>query len=385
LNPITIKGARNEALVYAKAVEMAVEDQLLPYLNHEFFTDTKVRIMPDVHVGKGSIVGFTATRNQFALPSLIGVDIGCGVCACNLGRANIPFDKFDTFIRKNIPAGMDARREMDGRIDHAWECMPAAETDGGFGAFKHELRQICEAQQQPVQRILASLGTLGGGNHFIEIDKDEQKNIWLLIHSGSRNFGLRISQYHSMLAIRKTPPCSPLKYLSDADAGAYYADMRVAQRYAGLNRTLMALIIIEGFLKEKFAGLEVIDTVHNYVDFRDNIIRKGAVSAHENEKLVIPFSMAEGAVIGAGRGKSEWNFSAPHGAGRKLSRSQAKDLSLDEYRRRMRGIWSSTVGKQTLDESPMVYKRSKDVLEFIEDTVRITQRLKPLYNFKAED
>ncbi|MDR2096013.1 MAG: RtcB family protein [Treponema sp.] len=407
MNPILLKGACNEALIYARNVEASCEDQLMAYLNHELFSDTKVRIMPDVHVGKGTIVGFTCTRNGFALPSLIGVDIGCGVSAYNIGRRNIPCDKLDAYIRKNIPTGMDTHKTMDDRIAQAWELISSGQdknagegqtecgeaqadtTEAGEAVplvlFKNELRRIADVQQQPIQRVLASLGTLGGGNHFIEIDKDEEKNNWLLIHSGSRNFGLRIAQYHSMLAIRKTPPASPLKYLSGDDAEAYYLDMRIAQKYASLNRALMAVIIIEGFFKEKVENCKAIDTVHNYVDFRDNIIRKGAVSSHENESVVIPFSMSEGAVIGTGRGKAEWNYSAPHGAGRKISRSQARGLSLDEYRKRMRGIWSSTISKQTLDESPMAYKRSKDILEYIEDTVQITHRLKPLYNFKAEE
>jgi RNA-splicing ligase RtcB len=407
LNPILLKGACNEALIYARNMEASCEDQLMGYLNHELFSDTKVRIMPDVHVGKGTLVGFTCTRNGFALPSLIGVDIGCGVSAYNVGRRNIHFDKLDVYIRKNIPTGMETHKAMDERIAQAWELLSSrqdknknvcevysgAQTEDSTGSgdavsfamFKNELRRIAGVQQQPIQRVLASLGTLGGGNHFIEIDKDEEKDNWLLIHSGSRNFGLRIAQYHSMLAIRKTPTASPLKYLSGADAEAYYLDMRIAQQYASLNRMLMAVIIIEGFLKEKMENYGAIDTVHNYVDFRDNIIRKGAVSSHEKEEVVIPFSMAEGAVIGIGRGKAEWNYSAPHGAGRKLSRSQSRGLSLDEYRKRMRGIWSSTISKQTLDESPMAYKRSKDVLEFIEDTVQITRRLTPRYNFKAED
>jgi len=382
LNPILVKGICNEALVYAKAIEQGCEDQLLSYLNQEIFADTKVRIMPDMHPGKGSIVGFTATCNEYAVPAIIGVDIGCGICAYKLGKGKLPFDKLDNFIHKHIPAGIEVRECMEERVEKVY-----ALTNVGlsFTDFKAAIREVCQKQEQNIQRVFASLGTLGGGNHFIEIDVDEEHNRWLVIHSGSRNFGLRIAEYHNAVAISKTQGEMPIKYLSNEDAQSYYRDMRIAQRYAELNRMLMAMIIIEDFFKEDFESIEKIETVHNYIDFKERIVRKGAVSAQKGERLIIPFSMSEGAVIGNGLGNADWNYSAPHGAGRKLTRSQAKGLSLDEYRKRMKGVWSSTVSKKTLDESPMVYKRSKDILDFIDETMTITHRLTPLYNFKAEE
>ena len=382
LNPILVKGICNEALVYAKAIEQGCEDQLLSYLNQEIFADTKVRIMPDMHPGKGSIVGFTATCNEYAVPAIIGVDIGCGICAYKLGKGKLPFDKLDNFIHKHIPAGIEVRECLEERVEKVY-----ALTNVGlsFTDFKAAIREVCQKQEQNIQRVFASLGTLGGGNHFIEIDVDEEHNRWLVIHSGSRNFGLRIAEYHNAVAISKTQGEMPIKYLSNEDAQSYYRDMRIAQRYAELNRMLMAMIIIEDFFKEDFESIEKIETVHNYIDFKERIVRKGAVSAQKGERLIIPFSMSEGAVIGNGLGNADWNYSAPHGAGRKLTRSQAKGLSLDEYRKRMKGVWSSTVSKKTLDESPMVYKRSKDILDFIDETMTITHRLTPLYNFKAEE
>ena len=381
MNPILVKGSCNTALVYARAIEQGCEDQLLVYLNQPAFANTKVRIMPDMHPGKGALVGFTATCNDYAVPALIGVDIGCGISAYKLGRGKLPFDKLDSFLCKNIPAGIETRKNMDERAEKVYPY--SAEMP--FSDFKRDIREICEAQEQNLQRVLCGLGTLGGGNHFIEIDQDEEHNRWLLIHTGSRNFGLLIAEHHIDLAISKTPPENSIKYLEGEDAQAYYRDMKTAQRYAEVNRALIAAIIIEDFFKESMENVERIETVHNYIDFKEKIVRKGAVSAQKDQPVVIPFSMSEGAIIGLGKGNPEWNYSAPHGSGRKLTRTQAKGLSMDEYRKRMRGIWSSRISKKTLDESPMVYKRSKDILDFIEETVAITHRLTPLYNFKAED
>jgi RNA-splicing ligase RtcB len=390
IKPIVVKGKHNEALVYAKAIEMNCEDKIRQYLDHPAFADTKVRVMPDVHLGKGTVVGFTASCNSLVVPSIIGVDIGCGVCACNLGRGKLRFDKLDAFIRKNIPSGMEVRSALHEGLAAMLGFTNETEGEVGGGsvpdaaAFKNAIRALCEKQRHSPERIFASLGTLGGGNHFIEIDRDEDHNRWLLIHSGSRILGHRTAEYHEIIALRETAAESPIKYLEGGFADDYRADMAFVQRYARINRALMAATIAEGFFKVPLEETEYRDSVHNYIDFSDSVIRKGAISARRDEKVVIPFSMSEGAILGRGRGSAGWNNSAPHGAGRKIARKAAHTgLSLDEYRKEMRGIWSSTVCKDTLDESPMAYKRPKDILEYIGETIEIERHLTPLYNFKA--
>jgi len=383
LNPILVKGSCNEALVYAKGIEQGCEDQLLSYLNQEIFAGTKVRIMPDMHPGKGSIVGFTATCNEYAVPSIIGVDIGCGICAYKLGKGKLPFDKLDNFIHKHIPVGVDVRECMEDRVERVYALTNA---EMPFTDFKGAIREVCGRQEQNIQRVLASLGTLGGGNHFIEIDLDEEHNRWLIIHSGSRNFGLCIAEYHNAVAISKTKSEMPIKYLSNEDAQSYYCDMKVAQKYAELNRMLMAMIIIEDFFKEDFKSIEKIETVHNYIDFKEGIVRKGAVSAQKGERLIIPFSMSEGAVIGNGLGNPDWNYSAPHGAGRLMSRASAfKTLTMEDFEKAMNGIYSTSVKKETIDESPMAYKSIDDIITNIEPTAKILKIIKPVYNYKATE
>jgi RNA-splicing ligase RtcB len=386
--PIPVKGKHNTALVYAKALEASCENKIRQYLDHPAFAGTTVRIMPDVHLGKSTVIGWTATYESLIIPSVIGLDIGCGVCACNLGKGKLRFDKLDAFIRKNIPSGQDIRSSLHEGFE--WVNGFASEKSGGSefadtNLFSQKIQKLCQKQKHGEERVFASLGTLGGGNHFIEIDIDENHNRWLLIHSGSRIFGARTAEYHEILALRETDAESPIKYLSGDYAADYLADIRVVQHYARVNRALMAQTIAEGFFKIDLKKTEYRDCVHNYIDTDEALIRKGAISAKKNELLIIPFSMAEGAVLGRGKGNAEWNNSAPHGSGRKKARTDARSLSLDEYRKEMRGIWSSVICKDTLEESPMAYKKAKDVLGYIGDTVEVEQRLRPVYNFKAVD
>jgi RNA-splicing ligase RtcB len=389
IKPILVKGEYNEALVYAKALEAPCEDKIRHYLNHPAFSGTTVRVMPDVHLGKTTVIGWTATYNDLVIPSVIGLDIGCGVCACNLGRGALRFDKLDAFIRKNIPAGKEVRSSLSESLDEINNYV--AQKNGGSvlsdtKCFKDEIRALCEKQGHTPERVFAALGTLGGGNHFIEIDVDENHNRWLLVHSGSRNFGARTAEYHETVALRETEENSAVKYLRDAFRDDYLSDMHIVQHYASVNRALMAQTIAAGFFKTDIRETEYRDCVHNYIDIAASIIRKGAISAKEGEPRVIPFSLSEGAILGRGKGNAAWNNSAPHGAGRKRARGQARQgLSLDEYRKEMRGVWSSVICKDTLEESPMAYKRPKDVLDYIGETVTIEQRLRPLYNFKAVD
>ncbi|MDR0558426.1 MAG: RtcB family protein [Treponema sp.] len=388
IKPILVNGAYNKAYVYAKSLDAACENKIARYLNHPAFADTTVRIMPDVHLGKATVIGWTATYTNLLIPSIIGLDIGCGVCACNLGKGNLRFDKLDAFIRKNIPSGQSVRSSLHESFDEM--NLFASQGNGGgdlsdAGRFKNEIRKLCEKQGKSPERIFASLGTLGRGNHFIEIDVDEAHNRWLLIHSGSRILGAHTAECHEIIALRETEADSPIKRLSGAFADDYLADMRIVQHYARVNRALMAHTIASGFFKVDIRETECRDCVHNYIDMETKTVRKGAISAKKGEPVVIPFSMSEGAVLGCGKGNVDWNCSAPHGAGRKKARTDARGLSLDEYRKEMRGIWSSVICKDTLEESPMAYKKARDVLDYIGDTVDVERRLKPLYNFKAVD
>jgi RNA-splicing ligase RtcB len=388
VKPIHVKGKHNEAFVYAKALESTCENKIRLYLDHPAFAGTKVRIMPDVHLGKSTVIGWTATTDSLIIPSVIGVDIGCGVCACNLGRGKLAFDKLDKFIRKRIPSGPAVRESLHDDLEHmnAFRAQNAGIPEfANVGDFKNAIRKLCEKQNQYPPRAFVSLGSLGGGNHFIEIDADEKNNRWLLVHSGSRIFGAHTAEYHEILALRETDGDSPIKYLSGAYAADYLEDVRFVQHYASVNRSLVAQTIAKGFFDVDIRETEYIDTAHNYVDTAEMIVRKGAISAKKGEPLVIPFSMSEGAVLGRGKGNPDWNYSAPHGSGRKKARTDARSLSLDEYRKEMRGIWSSVICKDTLEESPMSYKKAKDVLAYIGESVEVEQHLKPLYNFKAVD
>jgi RNA-splicing ligase RtcB len=374
-----VQGKCNEAHEYAKAVEGSCEHKIRRYLNHPAFAGTKVRIMPDVHLGKSTVIGWTSTYDSLVIPSIIGLDIGCGVCACNLGKGKLSFDKLDKFIRKHIPSGQNVRTSLHEDLEE----INAFVGVNNVCNFKKEIEILCEKQGKNAERVLASLGTLGGGNHFIEIDRDENHNRWLLIHSGSRIFGANTAEYHEIIALRETDAVSPIKYLSGSFAADYLNDIAFVQRYASINRALMAETIAKGFFDVDIRETEFIDCQHNYIDTTDKIIRKGAIAAKKGQPVIIPFSMSEGAVLGKGKGNPDWNYSAPHGSGRKKARTDARGFSLDEYRKEMRGVWSSVIGKDTLEESPMAYKKPKDVLDYIGESVEIELRLKPLYNFKA--
>ena len=386
IKPIPVKGKNNEALVFAKAIEASCENKIRQYLDHPDFAGTKVRIMPDIHLGKSMVIGWTATYDSLIIPSYLGLDIGCGICACNLGKGKLAFDKLDKFIKKRIPSGQDVRDSLHENLEEMNDFICSSKGNSIFSKtddFKNEIENLCEKQGKYSSRIFASLGTLGGGNHFIEIDIDENRNRWLLIHSGSRILGAYTAEYHEILALRETSAYSPIKYLSGALAENYLADINFVQHYASVNRSLMAQTIVKGFFDADIREIEYIDCAHNFIDTTEKIIRKGAISAMKGQPVVIPFSMAEGAVLGKGKGNREWNYSAPHGSGRKKARTDARSLSLDEYRKEMRGVWSSVICKDTLEESPMAYKKAKDVLEYIGESIDIERRLKPVYNFKA--
>jgi RNA-splicing ligase RtcB len=331
--------------------------------------------MPDCHAGKGSVIGFTATIKDYVIPNIVGVDIGCGIEAYNLGKIQIDFEKLDHHIRKHIPSGFEKRGKKLYEISTLNKLLKA------------NMEDVCEDTRQNLNDVLLSLGTLGGGNHFIEVDEDVEGNRWLVVHTGSRNFGKRICEFHQNKAkelMHKTfngDAYKDLEFLPmDMGGEEYLADMRIAQRYAALNRKS----ILDFFLRYfDVKPIDYILSVHNYID-DEGMIRKGAISAKNDEKLLIPLNMRDGVIVGRGKGKADWNWSAPHGAGRILSRGQAKrNLVLDEYKKEMEGIYTTSVSMDTIDESPMAYKSKDTILSSIEEEVIVDFVMKPVYNFKA--
>lgn len=384
--------------IYTDTVDDLARKQISRLLEQPAFAEAKVRIMPDVHAGKGCVIGFTADLGDKVIPNIVGVDIGCGMLTVNLGKKKPDFAELDAIMHRNIPSGMYVHGEAVEAFDEidALHCLP---------------------QLKKVNRLLCSLGTLGGGNHFVEVDVDSKGNYYLIIHSGSRNLGKQVCDVYQSLAVdvhagraningiitelkaqgrfteiqptinalNQAQPSIPaeLCYLEGEQRAYYLHDMRICQQFALRNREVMADIIVRRL------GLDVEDmfhTTHNYIDHESNIVRKGAISARAGEKLLIPINMRDGCIFGTGKGNEDWNQSAPHGAGRIMSRTQAfKQLSVDEFRKQMEGIYTTSVNARTLDESPMVYKGLDDILQHIGPTVDVADIFKPLYNFKAEE
>lgn len=369
---IEYQGKYTKGKILIDSFESNVVSQLYNVLNHPAFEGCNIVIMPDCHIGKSAIVGFTSTINNMIVPSVIGVDIGCGVSAYNLGRLkSAKCEKLDNFIRKNIPIGSNIRDEY--LIEPSF------------------IKSMTDKMDIDYKMVICSLGSLGSGNHFIEVDKDEDNNLWLVIHSGSRGFGFGVSKYHEHKAkeqMKKTYGASAyngLEYLFMEQGGAEYInDLQLTQQYASLNRDTMARLIIEKFFKLNFKAIEKIESVHNYIDSKDNIVRKGSISAHEGQKVIIPFNMQFGCAIANGKSSVENNFSAPHGAGRVLAKSNIDESKLEQYQKVMKGIYTTSVSKKTISESPMAYKKPKLILENISDLVDIDFFIKPVYNLKPE-
>ncbi|WP_432664101.1 RtcB family protein [Wukongibacter baidiensis] len=406
---LELKGRYNSAKVFTHNIENEAISQIVELLNQDAFKESKVRVMPDTHAGKGCVIGFTANLRNKAIPNLVGVDIGCGMIAVKLGDVQIDFERLDKFIRNNIPHGNKVNKKVQTRISKE---------------FHDRIVEISNKTKSNPKRNLLSIGSLGGGNHFIEINQDKNSDKWLVIHSGSRNFGHKIATYHQKRAIEycsrqvkyfnveKNERIELLKqagkeeeiqgvieqfnpliekynlpkylcFLEDTRLQEYLNDMKTAQEYANLNRRVMSIKILE-FLSLNIDELENFQTIHNYIDFDDMIVRKGAISAGKDEKLLIPINMRDGSIIALGKGNEDWNNSAPHGAGRLMSRSKAKEvINLDEYKETMKMVWSTSVKESTLDEAPMAYKPMDEIIENIKDTVEIVDIIRPLYNFKA--
>jgi tRNA-splicing ligase RtcB len=356
-----VKGFYNTAIVYADNVDAKAIAQIEDLCNQEFTTGSKIRIMSDVHSGAGCTIGTTMTITDTVVPNLVGVDIGCGLEVVRLEERTVDLDLLDRTIYSLIPAGFSIRKQphrYNAQIDTS--------------ALKI-------ASQVDHERGRLSIGTLGGGNHFIEVNRGSDGELFLVVHSGSRNIGLQVATEYQKKASGSTR--NPLAYLEGKEFEHYLHDMAIMQKWADINRRAIADDLMEALgltVGERFS------TVHNYIDLERMILRKGAVSAKEGEILIIPLNMRDGSLICRGKGNPEWNWSAPHGAGRVMSRRKAKQtLTMKEYRSAMRGVHTTSVSHSTLDEAPAAYKDVSALLNHIDDTVTVLDRIVPIYNFKA--
>ena len=402
-----IWGKYSIAKAFSDNIEPGAIEQIVELLNQDFVEGSKVRIMPDVHQGMGCVIGFAAEMGDKIIPNIVGVDLGCGMLTVELGQIYIDLPKLDNVINNYVPSGKNVHIERKYKFE-------------GLSAL------YCFRELRDTRRIERSLGTLGGGNHFIEVGIDSKDNKYLVIHSGSRNLGKQIAEIYQRLAIdlcsgkgelfdkkeeliksykeqgkRKdikkaltelnkeynaSEPKYPkeLCYLTEKYRERYLHDMKIAQEYAMRNREVMADIIIENLLGQRIDDFSFFHTIHNYIDFRDNIIRKGAISAYEGEKVLIPINMRDGSILAKGKGNEDWNYSAPHGAGRLKSRTDAREaFNLGDFQKSMEGIYTTSVNERTLDESPFAYKTMDEILNNVGETVEIIDIIKPIYNYKA--
>ncbi len=393
---IEVQGKHNSARIFTDNVEETAMSQIIELCNQEFAKDSQIRIMPDTHAGAGCTIGTTMTIQDKVVPNLVGVDIGCGMAVTKIAttKDEVNFDQLDSVIRKYVPSGFSIRNNPH------------------YTANLVELDKV----RAPINedRAMKSVGTLGGGNHFVELNVGEDGSIYLVIHSGSRNLGKQVAEYYQNLAYDrlidtksekdliiaqlkaegreheihdalrgvKSPKIKKeLAYLEGEGFADYMHDMRIAQQYAYVNRLAMSHEIMTNMgwlMYDRF------DSIHNFIDMNNMILRKGATSAQKDERLIIPMNMRDGSIIAKGLGNPDWNFSAPHGAGRVMSRSQAKKrLNVDEFKNTMKDVWTTSVGESTLDEAPMVYKPMQEIIGNVDGTIVITDIIKPLYNFKA--
>lgn len=403
--------------IFTKNIEEKAIKQIYELLEQKSFENCKVRIMPDVHAGKGCVIGFTADLGDKVIPNIVGVDIGCGMLAVELGNIELDLEKLDNVINEYVPAGRNIREQK-------------------LMEFKKINELYCLRELKDTKKFNRGIGTLGGGNHFIEIDVDDKNNKYLVIHTGSRNMGKQVADYYQNLAIQlcsgkeemykkkekiiknykeqgkkleiqqalnklekeyknnKTNLPNDLCYLQGKHREMYLHDMKICQEYASLNRLQIAKEILMNYFQLTYVP-EIdyppimnnrFETIHNYISFEDNIVRKGAISAKKGEKVLIPINMRDGSIIAAGKGNKDWNQSAPHGAGRIMSRMKAKKtFELEKFKKAMEGIYTTSVVEETIDEAPFVYKSMQEIIENIQDTVEIKKIIKPIYNFKAKN
>lgn len=363
-----INGKYTKALVLAETIEEECVSQIQNICNCEVFEDCKIVIMEDTHAGKGSVIGFTCTmpKNGRIIPNIVGVDVACGMLCIKLKDKEIDYQLLDDTIRRYVPSGAGGQRNEISKL---------ANKD-----IEEKVKDICKVINLDAIEQLKKCGSLGGGNHFISIEEG-QTGKYLIIHSGSRNIGLQVASYFQKKAISKEGMFKELSYIEGVEAEQYLLFSKYCDEYARLSRKIMAEEIINkaGLCKD-----DEFTTVHNYINQNDMIIRKGAISCRKDEKVLIPINMAYGSFICVGKGCEEYNNSAPHGAGRILSRNKAKEeVSMEEYKEAMKGIWTTSVNEHTKDESPMAYKDGEEIKRLIENRVDIIDHLKPLYNFKS--
>jgi len=373
---LELKGKYSSAIIYNDNVEQPAISQVYDFLNNKAFEGQKIRIMPDIHKGSGSVIGFTSTYSDKIVPNVVGVDISCGVASVKIGPApGLQMDHLDKFIRQNIPSGFSTRQKPHKMVD---------QHDISF------ISEIAKSIGTKIDYVLASVGSLGSGNHFMELDQDQNGDYWFTVHTGSRNFGLKIANFYQTLA-KKEMAHSPgtmngLEYLTGQAMQDYIRATKAAHEFACLSRKIILKTVAEDFFGEKLSKLGYIETLHNYVDTEHSIIRKGAVAAYKGDDLIIPWNMAAGLIIGRGKGNDDWNCSAPHGAGRTMGRGDAKrSLKMEDFKDSMKDVWSSCVSAGTIDESPMVYKDPEMIKGYIVDTLDILLTMKPVYNFKASE
>ena len=399
---VTIQGLYNTAVCYTPELEEAARKQIQAVCDQAEFAGCRLRIMPDVHVGKGCTIGTTMTIQDKIVPGMVGVDIGCGMETVELEQRGIDFEKLDALIRREIPYGREVRDDFHPLNDEI------------------DLSQLRCADQVNLNRAMRSIGSLGGGNHFIEVDRSEDGRLFLVVHSGSRHLGTEVANFYqdegrralwgganyqvqatiaqlkaegrfkeiqtTIQALRKEHELKipkDLAYVEGKLFEDYIQDMKITQRFATLNRKAMVDVIMTGM---GWTAADAFTTIHNYIDTDDMILRKGSVSAKCGEKLLIPINMRDGSLICIGKGNEEWNCSAPHGAGRLMSRKAAFNvLSMDQFQQEMEGIYTTCVLPDTLDESPMAYKSMDEIIAQIGPTAEIIKRIRPVYNFKAAD
>lgn len=384
---IEVRGQYTSAKIFTNYIEEEALKQIYNLMNHPISDGETIRIQADAHAGKGCVIGLCMTlNNDMICPNLIGVDISCSVLAINLGKINaIHFDKLDKHIRKNIPLGPEVREKKHQDLEDAFKILFPKEKYLDFLEELEILQKKINKKNLTMNRVLCSIGSLGGGNHFISLDKDDDKNIWCQIHSGSRNLGLSTAEFHQKIAKDTCPiHVKGLEYLTGSKKEAYLKDVQLVSKYSMLSRFIMAIEVVD-FFKLDIKKLDRIESMHNFIDVKNKIMRKGATSAQKDERLIIPFNMLDGSIICKGLGNEDYLFSAPHGAGRKMSRAEAKEkIDLDHYRKTMKnsGIWTSSVSKDTLDEAPMAYKKPEDIINHIGNTVEIITKLKPIYFIK---
>lgn len=397
-NMIEIKGKYNTAKVFTDNVESEAIAQILELCNQEFVRDSIIRIMPDTHAGAGCTIGTTMTISDKIVPNLVGVDIGCGIETIKLKQKGIDFKNLDKIIYNNIPSGFDIRKKQHKYVQNI------------------DFDSLACKKHVNLERAMLSIGTLGGGNHFIEVNKGRYEELYLAVHSGSRHLGKQVAEYYQELGYKELTDINRLKteiikklkaegrekeiqneiqkislvkiskqlaYVRGENYNKYLHDMKIVQQYAVYNRKAIVDEIInrvELEIEEQFT------TIHNYIDLDSMILRKGAISAKKGEKVLIPINMRDGSLICIGKGNKDWNYSAPHGAGRLMSRRKAKEIiSLEEFKRSMEGIYTTSVNKSTLDECALAYKPMDEIINNIQDTVEIIDVIRPVYNFKASE